>query len=204
MLTSNENPTVENGKVERLPHSAKFARVIGIGVAVAGALALCSWQTPALAHHSFAAYDQAVTKSISGTLKEFDWNAPHSGITVAYVDEKGEAQEVSVTTGAPSTIANQGFKPRDFKVGAKITLSWHPNRNGLPGGEMTEVRLEDGRVLHGGFGPPGASPGPPGAPPPGAPAQGIAPPTSATPPGSPATPPVATPSTSKPSGAPPK
>jgi hypothetical protein len=100
--------------------------------------------------------------SVTGTLKEFDWNAPHSGITVTYLDEKGQPQEMSVTTGAPSSIASQGFKPKYFRVGTKVTLSWHPNRNGLPGGEMTE--LEDGHTLKGGFGGPG---GPPGAAPPG-------------------------------------
>jgi len=136
------------------------------------------WQGSALAHHSFAAYDQGVTKSVSGTLKEFDWNAPHSGITVTYTDAKGQVQEVSVTTGAPSTIAAQGFKPRDFRVGTKVTLSWHPNRNGLPGGEMSEIKLEDGRVLKGGFGgrPPPGAPGAPGAPPAGAAPPGTSPP----------------------------
>ncbi|MDB6014889.1 MAG: hypothetical protein JWL65_7139 [Gammaproteobacteria bacterium] len=138
-----------------------------MGTALASALALSLWSAAAPAHHSFAAYDQQVTKNVSGTLKEFDWNAPHSGITVVYLDEKGQMQEVSVTTGAPSTIVGQGFKPKDFRVGTKVTLSWHPNRNGTPGGEMAELKLEDGRVLHGGFaaGPPG---GPKGEPPPGA------------------------------------
>ncbi|MGU7771577.1 DUF6152 family protein [Burkholderia sp. MR1-5-21] len=122
--------------------------------------------SPAHAHHSFAAYDQTVTKSVTGTLKEFDWNAPHSSMTVAYVDSTGKADEVSVTTGAPATISSQGFKPNDFKVGQKVTLNWHPNRNGLPGGEMTDFTLADGRVLHGGFGaPPGAGGASAGAPP---------------------------------------
>jgi hypothetical protein len=133
---------------------------------------LCAVSQTASAHHSFAAYDQSVTKSVSGTLREFDWNAPHSGITVAYTDESGQTQEISVTTGAPSTIASQGFKPKDFRIGTKVELSWHPNRNGVPGGEMTDLKLEDGRTLHGGFNP-GAPP--PGLPPPGAAPGGSAP-----------------------------
>jgi hypothetical protein len=149
-------------------------RAWGLGPALASGLLLSFWGATALAHHSFAAYDQKVMKTVSGTLKEFDWNAPHSGVTVTYVDAQGQVQEVSVTTGAPSTIASQGFRPKDFRVGTKVTLSWHPNRNGLPGGELAEIKLEDGRVLHGGFGggpppggaPPGAAPGtPPGTPP---------------------------------------
>jgi hypothetical protein len=115
--------------------------------------------TQATAHHSFAAYDQTVTKSVTGTLKEFDWNAPHSTMTVAFTDTTGKADEVSVATGAPAMITNQGFKPRDFKVGQKTTVTWHPNRNGVPGGELVDLTLEDGRVLHGGFGAPPAAPG---------------------------------------------
>jgi hypothetical protein len=63
-------------------------------------------------------------------------------------------------------MSGQGFKPRDFKVGQKVIMTWHPNRNGVPGGELVEFTLEDGRVLHGGFGPPPGVPG--SAPPPGA------------------------------------
>ena len=134
-------------------------------VATALFLALSAFtMTPALAHHSFAAYDQTVTKSVTGTLKEFDWNAPHSSMTVAFTDATGKTDEVSVTTGAPATISGQGFKPRDFKVGQKATMTWHPNRNGVPGGELVDFTLEDGRVLHGGFGAPPGAPGSASAP----------------------------------------
>jgi hypothetical protein len=134
-------------------------------VATALSLALSAFtMTPALAHHSFAAYDQTVTKSVTGTLKEFDWNAPHSSMTIAFTDATGKADEVSVTTGAPAVISGQGFKPRDFKVGQKATMTWHPNRNGVPGGELVDFTLEDGRVLHGGFGAPPGAPGAPSAP----------------------------------------
>ena len=138
-------------------------------VAKALFLALSAFtMTQAMAHHSFAAYDQTVTKSVTGTLKEFDWNAPHSSMTVAFTDATGKADEVSVTTGAPATMSGQGFKPRDFKGGQKVIMTWHPNRNGVPGGELVNVTLEDGRVLQGGFGRPPGAPGP-------APAPGVAP-----------------------------
>jgi hypothetical protein len=131
---------------------------------VVGAAAL--WSLPSYAHHSFAAYDQKVTQMVSGTLKEFDWDAPHAGMTVAYLDGQGAMQEVSVTTGSPAVITKQGFKPNDFRIGSKVTMSWHPNRNGAPGGELVELKLDDGRVLHGGF--PSIPGGKPGEPPPAA------------------------------------
>jgi hypothetical protein len=125
------------------------------------AVALASaFAQQARAHHSFAAYDMATTKTISGTLKEVDWNAPHAGFTVSYRNEKGEDVDVAVSTVVPTAIVRQGFSPKDLKVGMKVELSWHPNRNGLPGGDMESLKLEDGRIVKGGGLPP---PSPPAA-----------------------------------------
>jgi hypothetical protein len=58
----------------------------------------------ALAHHSYAAYDQNHVNTVEGTLEDFDWSAPHSSMTVVYLDKTGSEQRVSATTGAPNTI----------------------------------------------------------------------------------------------------
>ena len=103
----------------------------------------------ALAHHSYAAYDQNHVKTVEGTLEDFDWSAPHSSMTVVYLDNSGSEQRVSATTGAPNTIVRQGFKVSDFKVGMKVELRWYPNVNGSAGGELALLKLPDGRVLRG-------------------------------------------------------
>jgi hypothetical protein len=103
----------------------------------------------ALAHHSYAAYDQNRVQTVEGTLEDFDWSAPHSSMTVVYLDNTGNEQRVSATTGAPNTIVRQGFKIADFKVGMKVELRWYPNVNGSPGGEMALLKLPDGRMLRG-------------------------------------------------------
>lgn len=147
------------------------------GSALLCATLACAVAVPASAHHSFAAYDLAVTKAVSGTLREFDWNAPHSAVTVAYQGADGKPSEITVITTAPNMIVRQGFNAKDFKAGQKVDLTWHPNRNGLEGGELVELKLEDGRSLKGAtFGPPPGADGPPGAPPPGAPPAGGPPP----------------------------
>lgn len=110
----------------------------------------------ALAHHSYAAYDQNHVNTVEGTLEDFDWSAPHSSMTVVYLDKTGSEQRVSATTGAPNTIVRQGFKVTDFKVGMKVELKWYPNVNGSPGGELALLTLPDGRMLRGhGFEQPG-------------------------------------------------
>jgi len=118
-----------------------------LSIIAAGSVAL--WCVPSYAHHSYAAYDMEITQTVSGTLKQFDWVAPHAELKVAYLNDQGAMQEMSVTTGSPAILARQGFEAKDFVVGSKVTMSWHPNRNGAPGGELAELKLEDGRVLYG-------------------------------------------------------
>jgi hypothetical protein len=103
----------------------------------------------ALAHHSYAAYDQNHINTVEGTLEDFDWSAPHSSMTVVYLDKTGTEQRVSATTGAPNTIVRQGFKVSDFKVGMKVELRWYPNLNGSAGGELALLKMPDGRMLRG-------------------------------------------------------
>lgn len=132
------------------------------------AASVALWCPPSYAHHSYAAFDMDVTQTVSGTLKEFDWVSPHAGLTVTYLNDQRALQDVSVTTGSPAVLSRQGFKAADFLVGSRVTMSWHPNRDGALGGELAELKLEDGRVLHGH----GAFPAVPGGrtdgPPPGA------------------------------------
>jgi hypothetical protein len=130
-----------------------------------------------------------VTRTLSGTLKEFNWVSPHTNLKVTYLNEQGVPQEILVTTGSPAVLSRQGFKAEDFVLGSRVTLSWHPNRSGTSGGELAELKLQDGRVLKGhgafpafpgggGFGPP------PGGPPPGERAPNVSekPPATSTPP----------------------
>jgi len=133
--------------MKALPPIGRPARVLY----ATAAISICSmvFAEHALAHHSYAAYDQNHVNSVEGTLKDFDWSAPHSSVTVVYVDKSGGAQTVSATTGAPNTIVRQGFKISDFKAGMKVELKWYPNINGAPGGELALLKLPDNRVLRG-------------------------------------------------------
>jgi hypothetical protein len=124
--------------------------------------------SPAFAHHSFSAYDMSRTETASGSLKEFRWGAPHSSMVLTYRDKSGKDQAMSVVTGSPAALSRQGFTPRDFHAGDKVTVTFHPNRSGASGGAMSALTLPDGRIYNDNeataAAPPGAPPGPPGAP----------------------------------------
>ena len=52
------------------------------------AIAAAAFTAPAIAHHSFAMFDDQKTVTLSGTVKEFEWVNPHSWLRVMVNDEK--------------------------------------------------------------------------------------------------------------------
>ena len=138
---------------------------LGLCVAALGIITAA----PAFAHHSFNAYALSKTESVSGSIKEFRWGAPHSSMVLIYLDKNGKQQTMSVVSGSPLMFSKQGFAPRDFHRGDKVTLTYHPNTSGGVGGALASLTLPDGRTFkdseaaaRGAPGAPALPPGPPG------------------------------------------
>lgn len=102
---------------------------------------------PVSAHHSFAGYDMTKTSTAQATIKEFRWGAPHSAAVFVIKGADGKQQEVTVASAAPSMFVKQGFKPKDFRAGDKLEITWHPSRSGAKGGILSSMKLPDGRVF---------------------------------------------------------
>jgi Family of unknown function (DUF6152) len=117
---------------------------------VFGSLALAGLvlvESPAISHHSFVAYDLSKTLTVTGTIKQFRWGAPHSSMVLVYRDRSGKQAQMSVVGGSPLMFSRQGFAPRDFRRGYRVTVTYHPNASGVPGGTMASIRLPDGRAF---------------------------------------------------------
>jgi len=134
-------------------------------VAVVG---LAGGAMTAFAHHSTAMYDYRNTKTISGTVKEFQWTNPHMFIKVLVPDASGNTVEWNVECGTPNINARHGWKKSDIKTGDRVTLEMNPLRDGSPGATLKWVQLPDGRKLFGPAGDIASTGGPPVAPPPAA------------------------------------
>ena len=119
-----------------------------IGAWLAG-LATFVLSGTAYAHHSAAGVDQTKTITVKGTLKDFDFSAPHVLIVIMVDQESGPPVELKVSAIAPVGLIRQGFKPKDFAAGDKVEMTYHPNRF-TPGGIMMTLTLSDGRVVNGG------------------------------------------------------
>lgn len=115
---------------------------------------LCGWAlltvalaTPVSAHHSFAGYDMTTTRTAQATIKEFRWGAPHSSAVFTIKGEDGKPEQMTVASASPTAFVKQGFKPKDFRVGDKVEIMWHPTRAGRPGGIISMIKLPDGRTF---------------------------------------------------------
>lgn len=118
--------------------------IMTTGWSVIVALAITA---PASAHHSSIGYDLSKTNTAEATIKEFRWTAPHSAVVFVIKDKDGKQQELNVTTASPAMLVRQGFKVKDFKVGSKVAITWHPSKSGALGGTLATIKLPDGRLF---------------------------------------------------------
>jgi hypothetical protein len=116
---------------------------------VAGALALLPLSAPALAHHSFAMFDQAKSVTLKGNVVEFQWTNPHAWIEIDVPAEQGGKERWGVELNSPNNLSRQGWRRSTLKPGDAVTITINPLRNGKKGGLFNTVQLPDGRMLGG-------------------------------------------------------
>ena len=102
---------------------------------------------PLGAHHSYAAFDRDTQVTLTGVVKEFQWNNPHAWIQVMVVDGKGRQVEWGVECGSPNMMARTGWKRTTLKAGDKVVAIVNPLKDGRPNGSLVTVTLADGKVL---------------------------------------------------------
>ena len=96
------------------------------------------------AHHSFAMYDQTVTKTMSGKLVRLIPGSSHSQIVFDLLDAEGKptlapdgkAVKWQVELGSAANIARQGVTVKTFTPGTILTVSLYPQRNGANQGAI--------------------------------------------------------------------
>jgi Family of unknown function (DUF6152) len=122
------------------------AYLFHIFAACAGFLLVCN---PAYAHHGGSMYDMNRLTRVKGTVTEYDWENPHVIIHADVKDEKGDMQKWSVETrGGPNVLAKAGWTQSTIKVGERITLVGHPNKNGSPNMRLQKVIFANGMELY--------------------------------------------------------
>ena len=100
---------------------------------------------PALAHHSFAAYETTQQIKMSGVVTEFKWANPHVYIELDAADAKtGEKRHWLVECASTSILNRSGWKFNMLKPGDRITVIVSPLRNGDPAALLKQITLANG------------------------------------------------------------
>ena len=97
--------------------------------------------TAALAHHSFAMYDQTKTLTLTGKLTRFVLGANHAQLLgpdgKPQLDANGKPVAWGVETGSAKQLASAGVTVGTFPYGTIFTVSLWPLRDGRNFGAMT-------------------------------------------------------------------
>jgi len=114
--------------------------------ALAAPLMLTAGVLPSYAHHSFAMFDMNKTSELSGTLKDVSWNNPHTAMIVVVAGDNGQTAEWHFEGGPPAFMLRAGIKRDDLssRIGSKVTVTFHPLKDGRTGGALEAVKFEDG------------------------------------------------------------
>jgi hypothetical protein len=103
----------------------------------------------AVAHHSFAMFDNANVVTLKATVKDFQWTNPHVILWVyAQAKDKEPADLWTVELTSPGNLTRSGWSRHSLKVGDKLELLVNPLRDGSHGGSFKQATiLETGQVL---------------------------------------------------------
>jgi len=120
---------------------------MSIEVLGCASLALLLYVSPALAHHSFAMFDQSKVVYLSGKVKQFEWVNPHAWLHLTVTSASGSEATWSFEGGSVAQLASLGWKPDSFPAGVEVKIGFRPMKDGSRGGQLMNVTLPNGQKL---------------------------------------------------------
>ncbi|HZU63770.1 MAG TPA: DUF6152 family protein [Novosphingobium sp.] len=134
-------------------------------LSVAAILAAALPAAPALAHHSYSAFDrsEAAKRHIAGTVRDFALINPHGWLKLVVAEPDGRTASWTFELSSATQLQPLGWSPASIRVGDKVDVTFFPLRFGSYGGQLVAVRLPAGKVLQGTAEPDRGYPKPAGA-----------------------------------------
>ena len=101
----------------------------------------------ALAHHSFAMFDNTKEVELKGTVQQWQWTSPHVWLYLLVPNGSAEPDKYTIEGGNPGQLRRDGSAKGSMAPGDKVTVYMSPLRTGEKGGALTAIVLPDGKVL---------------------------------------------------------
>jgi Family of unknown function (DUF6152) len=95
--------------------------------------------SPAIAHHSFAMFEQHKTVVLEGTVLQFQWTNPHVWIEMKVRGEHGESAQWGVECTSVNILRRQGWHHDSLHPGDRVRLLLRPLRDGSHGGQLAKL-----------------------------------------------------------------
>jgi len=99
------------------------------------------------AHHSFAMFNRDQLGTVTGVVKDYEWANPHVWIHLMVADEKGVPREWGFEMQSIAQDSRAGWRPDSVKPGDKLTVEYHPLKDGTRGGQLASAILANGTRL---------------------------------------------------------
>ncbi len=104
---------------------------------------------PAVAHHSYAIYDNDKTLTLAATVEAFRWENPHTVLELAAVTDGGEGQtRWTIESSSPGILRRFGWTGHSVGRGDRVLVEYSPMRDGSHAGRLHTLTLVgSGKVL---------------------------------------------------------
>ncbi len=102
---------------------------------------------PALAHHSFAMFDNSRSVTLKGTVTDYKWSNPHGYIELDANAGDSAVKHYTLELTSINMLSRAGWTSRSVKAGDDVTAIVAPLRDGRAGGLLLELTFENGRKL---------------------------------------------------------
>ena len=117
--------------------------------AIAALLPFSILDSPVLAHHSNANYDQTKTVTLKGTVASWDWGNPHVVVAYDVKDDSGRVVRWTTELASVESELSDGLNKNTFKPGDAVIATVHAAKDGTPHSVAVEVQRGDGTILCG-------------------------------------------------------
>lgn len=116
---------------------------------IVGSLIATTMSNPVAAHHSAAMFDSTKCEGVTGTVRNLQWQYPHSWLWVVVPSSSGEDEIWGFEMPEPSSLARSTKWSRHaLAKGDKVTVKFSPLRDGRHAGLANAITASDGTVLH--------------------------------------------------------
>src|SRR5262249_14591373 len=82
----------------------------------------------AMAHHSFAMFDNENQIELEGVVREFKYTSPHTFILLEAKSQDGSITVWNLEGVTPSALAREGWSSQSLKAGDKLKMTIAPLR----------------------------------------------------------------------------